>query len=78
MSSFKASKFLSLIPELHESAVIMDDPAQAIESSPQSPDAVAIDQIEKTRRSSSSASAQSVPGDAVSALQGKQFLKLGS
>lgn len=73
MASTHPFKFLSLIPQLHETAVIIDEPV--IESAPQSPEAKPID---KTRRSSSSASAESVPGDTISEMQGKQFLKLGS
>lgn len=76
MASTRPGRFLSLIPELHESAVIIDEPT--VESAPQSPEAVPVDQVEKTRRSSSSASAQSVPGDTISQMQGRQFLKLGN
>lgn len=75
MDKLPTSKFLSLIPTLHENAVILDSPATEI--TPQSPDTAAVDQIEKTRRSSSSASESSVGSDIVSEAQGKQFLKLG-
>lgn len=69
-------RFLSLIPENHSVAVLTDGtPVEsAVESAPQSPAAQPID---KARRSSSTASAESVPGDMVSAVQSKQFLKLG-
>ncbi|KAJ9661922.1 hypothetical protein H2198_001674 [Neophaeococcomyces mojaviensis] len=76
MSQLPSGRFLSLIPELHKVAVIIDEPviSTAVDSPPQSPEAKPID---KTRRSSSSASAMSLPGDQVSEIQGKQFLKLG-
>lgn len=70
-----STKFLSLIPTLHESAVIIDGPAS--ESAPQSPTVSTIEQVEKSRRSSSSASEASMPGDAVTTTATQQFLKLG-
>jgi len=75
MSQQQPRKFLSLIPEHHQTAIITDDPVTSavVDSAPQSPEAQPID---KTRRSSSNVSAASVPGDQISDLQGKQFLKL--
>ena len=75
MDSLQSGKFLSLIPEQHKVAVIKDD--TAIASAPASPETLPVDQVDKTRRSSSSASAASMSGDPISELQGKQFLKLG-
>lgn len=72
-----SAKFLSLIPTLHENAVIADKEASALDSTPQSPATKPIDQIEKMRRSSSSASAESMPGDMAGQVAKGQFLKLG-
>jgi len=72
MASLPTSRFLSLIPTLHESAVIIDSPIVEL-----SQDEKAIEAIEKTRRSSSSASEASMPGDVVGQIQKHQFLKLG-
>lgn len=74
MAHLPAGKFLSLIPTLHESAVIVDSPA--IVSTPASPTAKPVELVEKTRRSSSSASEASVPGDVVGEIQKQQFLRL--
>ena len=73
MAQFPTFKFLSLIPTLHESAVIMDSPV--VDSTPASP---VVKPVDKTRRSSSTASAASMPGDVVSQVQKQQFLKLGN
>lgn len=77
MAHLPTGRFLSLIPELHQSAVIKD--SAVTDSAPQSPSAQPVDQTEKTRRSSSSASAvsQDLPNDTASKFAGMSFLKLG-
>ncbi|KAK5938293.1 hypothetical protein PMZ80_009263 [Knufia obscura] len=76
MAHLPAGRFLSLIPTLHESAVIMDSPV--VESTPASPTQKPVDAVEKTRRSSSSASEASLPSDVIGQIQKHQFLKLGN
>jgi len=78
MANLPTGKFLSLIPALHELAVILENPV--VESTPASPTQKPVEPIvlvEKTRRSSSSASEVSLPGDVVGQIQKQQFLKLG-
>lgn len=75
MAQLPSGKFLSLVPTLHQAAVMIDEPA--VESPPLSPEAKPVDAVEKYRRSSSSVSNDSVQGDAVSEVRGQQFLKLG-
>lgn len=76
MPSIPSGKFLSLIPELHQAAVEAD--GSAIASTPASPEVKAVDPVEKTRRSSSSVSDISMPGDAAKDVGGMQFLRLGN
>lgn len=76
MAPLRTDRFLSLIPTLHESAVITDE--SAVASAPTSPEVKPVDPTEKTRRSSSSASTVSMPGDAAKEVGGMQFLKLGN
>lgn len=76
MASSRTDRFLSLIPTLHQSAVITDE--SAIASAPTSPEVKAVEPMEKTRRSSSSASTETMPGDAAKEVGGMQFLKLGN
>lgn len=76
MASLPSGQFLPLIPTLHQAAVVTD--SSAISSTPTSPEVKAVEPVEKTRRSSSSASDVSMPGDAAKEVGGMQFLKLGN
>lgn len=76
MASSRTDRFLSLNPTLGQSAVITEE--SAVSSAPTSPEVKAVDPAEKTRRSSSSASAISMPGDAAKEVGGMQFLRLGN
>lgn len=71
MAPIQSTRFLSLIPTLHENAVIIDRPTTETEEQA----AIRV-QAEKVRRDSSS-SESSVSIDVVSKVQSQQFLKLG-